>query len=52
MLVLTEKAYARATESSPNRNADEGVVPRAGVVELGGGGVAPGDRVTGFPVDI
>jgi hypothetical protein len=52
MLVLTEEAYARATESSPNGNADEGVVPHASVVELGGSGVAPGDRVTGFPVDI
>jgi hypothetical protein len=32
MLVLTEKAYARATESSPNGNADGGVVPCIGVV--------------------
>jgi hypothetical protein len=31
MLVLTEEAYARVVESSPNRNADEGVVPGAGV---------------------
>jgi hypothetical protein len=52
MLVLIEEAYAWATESSPNRNADDGVVPRAGVVELGGGGVAPGGRAMGFPVGI
>jgi hypothetical protein len=52
MLVLTEEAYARATESSPNRNADEDVVPSAGVVELGGGGIAPGGRVMGLPVGI
>jgi hypothetical protein len=52
MLVLIEEAYARATESSPNGNADEGVVPSAGVVELAGGGAAPGDRATGLPVGI
>jgi hypothetical protein len=42
MQVLTEEVYARATESSPNGNADEDVVPSAGVVELAGGGAAPG----------
>jgi hypothetical protein len=52
MLVLTEEAYARETESSPNGNADEGVVPRAGVVELRGGGVALGGRAMGLPVSI
>jgi hypothetical protein len=42
-------AYRRnicpATESSPNRNADEGV-------ELAGGGTAPGGRAMGLPVGI
>jgi hypothetical protein len=52
MLVLTEEAYARATESSPNGNADEGVVPGARVVELAGGGAAPGGRTVGLPVGI
>jgi hypothetical protein len=52
MLVFTEEAYARATESSPNRNADEGIISGAGVVELGGGGAAPGDRAMGLPVSI
>jgi hypothetical protein len=52
MLVLIEEAYARATESSPNGNGDEGIVPRADVVKLGGGGVAPGGRAVGLPVDI
>jgi hypothetical protein len=52
MLVLTEEAYARATESSPNGNADEDVVPGTGVVELAGGGAAPGGRSTGLPVGI
>jgi hypothetical protein len=52
MLVLTKEAYAWATESSPNRNANEGVVPGAGVVELAGGGVAPGGRTVGLPVGI
>jgi hypothetical protein len=52
MLVLTEEAYARATESSPNGNADEDVVPGAGVVELGGGAIAPGGRAMGLPVVI
>jgi hypothetical protein len=52
MLVLTEEAYARATESSPNRNADEGVIPGARVVELVSGGAAPGGRATGLPVGI
>jgi hypothetical protein len=37
MLVLTEEAYTQTTESSPNGNADEDVVPRAGVVGPGGG---------------
>jgi hypothetical protein len=52
MLVLTEETYAQATESSPNRNADEDVVPDAGVVELGGGGITPGGRAMGLPVGI
>jgi hypothetical protein len=52
MLVLTEEAYARATESSPNRNADEDVVPSTKVVELASGGAAPGGGVIGLPVGI
>jgi hypothetical protein len=52
MLVLTEETYARAIESSPNGNADEDVVPGAGVVELGGGGVTPGGRAMGLLVSI
>jgi hypothetical protein len=52
MLVLMEEAYTRAIESSPNGNADEGVVSGADVVELGGGGVAPGGRAMGLPVGI
>jgi hypothetical protein len=52
MQVLTEGAYARATESSPNGNADKGVVPGAGVVDLAGSGAAPGSRVVGLPVGI
>jgi hypothetical protein len=52
MLVLTEEAYAQATRSNPNGNANEGVVPRVGVVELGGGGVALGGRAMGLPVGI
>jgi hypothetical protein len=52
MLVLTEEAYARATESSPNRNADEGVVPDAGVVELAGGGATSGGGATRLLVSI
>jgi hypothetical protein len=52
MLVLTEEAYAWATESSPNGNGDEGIVPHAGVVELGGGGIALGGRAVGLPVGI
>jgi hypothetical protein len=52
MLVLTEEAYARATESSPNGNADEGVVPCAGVVGPSGGGVTPGGRAVELPVSI
>jgi hypothetical protein len=52
MLVLIEEAYARATESSPNGNADEDVIPRAGVVGPGGGGVAPGDRAVELPIGI
>jgi hypothetical protein len=52
MLVLIEDAYARATESSPNKNADEGVVPGAGVVELAGSGAAPGGGAIGLPVGI
>jgi hypothetical protein len=47
-----EEVYAWATESSPNGNADEGVIPSAGVVELAGGGGAPGDGATGLPVGI
>jgi hypothetical protein len=52
MLVLTEEAYARATESSPNRNADEGVVPGTGVVELAGGSATSGGGATGLLVGI
>jgi hypothetical protein len=52
MLVFTEEAYAQAAESSPNRNADKGVVPGAGVVELAGGGAAPGGGAMGLPVGI
>jgi hypothetical protein len=52
MLVLTEEAYARATESSPNGNADEGIVPCAGVVGPGGGCVTPGGRAVELPVGI
>jgi hypothetical protein len=52
MLVLTEETYARATESSPNGNADEGIVPHAGVVELAGGSTTPGGRVMGLPIGI
>jgi hypothetical protein len=52
MLVLTEEAYTWAAESSPNGNADEGVVPGARVVELAGGSAAPGGRAMGLPVGI
>jgi hypothetical protein len=52
MLVLTEETYAQATESSPNENTEEDIVPGAGVVKLGGGGVTPGGRAMGLPVDI
>jgi hypothetical protein len=52
MLVLIEEVYARTTESSPNGNADEGVVPRASVVELAGGDTAPSGRAMGLPVGI
>jgi hypothetical protein len=52
MLVLTEEAYARVTESSPNENADEGVVPGARVVDLSGGGDVPSGRATGLPIGI
>jgi hypothetical protein len=52
MLVLTEEAYARATESSPNGNADEGFVPGAGVVELASGGAAPSGGAKGLPFGI
>jgi hypothetical protein len=52
MLVLTEEAYAWATESSPNGNANEGFVPCAGLVGPGGGGVTPGDRAVELPVSI
>jgi hypothetical protein len=52
MLVLTEEAYAQATESSPNGNVDEGVVPCAGVVGPGGGGVTPSGRAVELPVGI
>jgi hypothetical protein len=52
MLVLTKETYAQATESSPYGNADEDVVPRAGVVELAGGGTAPGGRAMELPVGI
>jgi hypothetical protein len=50
--VLIEETYARATESSPNGNADGGDVPRADVVGPGGGGVTLSDGAVGLPVDI
>jgi hypothetical protein len=52
MLVLTKEAYARATESIPNGNADEGVVPGARVVELASGDAATGGGATGLPIGI
>jgi hypothetical protein len=52
MLVLTEEVYARATESNPNGNADGDVVPCAGVVGPGGGGVIPSGRAVELPVGI
>jgi hypothetical protein len=52
MQVLTEEAYSRATESSPNGNADEGIVPGAGVVDQVGDGAALGSRAVGLPVGI
>jgi hypothetical protein len=52
MLVLTEEAYAQVTKSSPNRNADEGIIPGARVVDLSGGGAVPSGRATGLPIDI
>jgi hypothetical protein len=52
MLVLTEEAYARATESSPSGNADEDIVPGTGVVELAGGSAAPVSGAMGLLVGI
>jgi hypothetical protein len=52
MLVLTEEAYARATESSPHGNADECMVPGTGAIKLAGGGAAPGGGATGHPIGI
>jgi hypothetical protein len=52
MQVLTEEAYAWATESSLNGNAGEGVVPGTGAIELAGGGAAPGGGAIGHPVSI
>jgi hypothetical protein len=52
MQVLTEETYARATESSSNGNADEDVVPSAGVVDLAGDGAVLGSRAVGLPVGI
>jgi hypothetical protein len=52
MLVLTEEAYASTTESSPYGNADEGMVPGTGAIELAGGGAALGGEATGHPVGI
>jgi hypothetical protein len=52
MLVLTEEAYARATGSSLYRNADRGMDPGTGAIELAGGGVVPGSGVMGHPVGI
>jgi hypothetical protein len=52
MLVLIEEAYARAIESSPYKNAGEGVVPGTGAIELAGGGAAPGDGAMGHPISI
>jgi hypothetical protein len=52
MLVLTEEAYARVTKSSPNGNADEGIIPCAGVVAPGGGNITPNGGVVELPVGI
>jgi hypothetical protein len=52
MLVLTEEAYAQATESSPNGNANGGVVSYAGVAGPGGGGVTPSGRAVELLIGI
>jgi hypothetical protein len=52
MLVLTEEAYARATESSPYGNAGEGMVPGTGAIELAGGGAALNGGAMGHPIGI
>jgi hypothetical protein len=52
MLVLTEEAYARATESSPYGNAGEGMVLGTGAIELAGDGAAPDGGATGHPIGI
>jgi hypothetical protein len=52
MLVLIEKAYTQATESSPYGNAGEDVVPDTRAIELAGGGAALGGGVTGHPISI
>jgi hypothetical protein len=52
MLVLTEEAYTRATESSPNGNGDGNVAARAGVVDPGSGGVSPDRGVAEFSIGI
>jgi hypothetical protein len=52
MLVLTEEAYTRATESSPNGNGDGDVAARAGTVGPGSGGVSPDGGAAEFSVGI
>jgi hypothetical protein len=46
MLVLTEEAYAQATESSPYGSVGEGMVPGTRVIELAGGDATPGGGAT------
>jgi ribulose 1,5-bisphosphate carboxylase large subunit-like protein len=52
MLVLTEEAYAWATESNPYGNVGEGVIPDTGVIELAGDDAAAGGGAMGHPVGI
>jgi hypothetical protein len=52
MLVLTEEAYARATESSPNGNGDGDVAALAEMVDLGSGGVSPVGGAAEFSIGI
>jgi hypothetical protein len=52
VLVLIEEAYAWATGSSPNRNADGDVIARTGVVRPGSGSVTPDGGAAEFSVGI